>query len=74
MGYNRAGERRKARLKRHRREVARLQARAEQQPEAESTAQPQGFGARVKELAQEAVGKVGEAVHAVAQKVKDAVS
>jgi hypothetical protein len=66
MGYNRGGTRRTARLKRRKRLEQRLAEReaASAKPEKPSLTQ------KVKEIAKEAVEKVGDVLHAAAEKVK----
>jgi hypothetical protein len=59
MGYNRSGARRTARLKRHKREMLRLAAKAE----------PKEGVAKVKHLAHDAAVKVGAVAKAAVEKV-----
>lgn len=68
MGYNRGGKRRTARLIRRKRLERRLTEReaASAKPKTESVTQ------KVKEFAKEAVEKVGEALHAAADRIKGA--
>lgn len=70
MGYNRSGTRRTARLRRRKRLENRLAAKM-----ADSTAAPpqEGLGQKVKHLAHEAVGKVGQVLHAATEKIKSVV-
>ena len=65
MGYNRAGDQRRARLKRRRREEARLarKANGETQPEAA------GLAGKVKDLAKGAAETVGGLVKSAARKI-----
>jgi hypothetical protein len=67
MGYNRSGTRRKARLKRARREQERLAAKA-----AAAQPPPSGGGlvAKVKDAAEAVAHAVGEAAHKVADAVR----
>jgi hypothetical protein len=67
MGYNRSGTRRTARLKRHKREMQRLAAKAEAQ-QAEG-GQKEGLVAKVKHLAHDAAVKVGAVAKAAVEKV-----
>lgn len=66
MGYNRGGKRRTARLRRRKRLENRL---AQKMSQSESPS-PESLGQKVKHLAQEAVSKVGEVLHAAADKIK----
>jgi hypothetical protein len=70
MGYNRSGTERTARLRRRKRLENRLAAKMA----ASAAPVPQeGLGQKVKHLAHEAVEKVGEVLHAAAEKVKSVV-
>ena len=62
MGYNRSGTRRTARLKRHKREIERLAAKAE-------AGQQEGIVAKVKHLAHDAAAKVADVAKAAVEKV-----
>jgi hypothetical protein len=62
MGYNRSGTRRTARLKRHKREMERLAAKAEGE-------QKEGLVAKAKYLAHDAAVKAGEVAKAAVEKV-----
>jgi hypothetical protein len=64
MGYNRSGTRRTARLKRHKREMARLAAKAEAE-----AGQKEGIVAKVKHLAHDAAAKVADVAKAAVEKV-----
>jgi hypothetical protein len=65
MGYNRGGTRRTARLKRRKRLETRLARKA--------AADKEGLTGKVKGMAKSAVQKVGGALHAAVEKVKDVV-
>lgn len=69
MGYNRGGKRRTDRLRRRKRYDNRLAA----QRAAPETPPKEGLGQKMKHLAQAAAGKIGDAVHAAVEKVKQAV-
>jgi hypothetical protein len=69
MGYNRGGTRRTARLKRRKR----LETRLAQRAAAEQASAKEGLTGKVKEMAKSAVEKVGGALHAAVEKVKDVV-
>jgi len=69
MGYNRGGRRRTARLRRRKRLESRL---AKKMNGSESPRQ-ESLGQKVKHLAQEAAGAVGNVLHAAAEKVKKVV-
>ena len=71
MGHNRAGVKARLKLKRRRREDARL-ARKAAAP-AEGTSGAGGVVQKVKNLAEGAVKKVGAVMEAAAHKIKDAV-
>ena len=71
MGHNRAGVKARLKLKRRRREEARLAAKAA--APAEQTSGAGKVVQKVKELAEGAVKKVGAAMEAAAHKIKDAV-
>ena len=64
MGYNRSGTRRTARMKRHKREMERLAAKAGAEGEPK-----EGLVAKVKHLAHDAAAKVGEVAKAAVEKV-----
>ena len=69
MGYNRGGARCTARLRRRKRlenRLARKTGNSESPPR-------ESLGQKVKHMAQEAAGKVGEVLHAAAEKVKEVV-
>jgi hypothetical protein len=70
MGYNRSGVRRTARMKRHKRLQQRLAERASTVGEAPKK---EGLTQKVKDLATGAAAKVGEALHAAAEKIKGVV-
>jgi hypothetical protein len=70
MGYNRGGKRRTDRLRRRKKYENRL-AKKMAAPEAPPT---EGLGQQMKHLAQEAVSKVGNVLHAAVEKVKNAVT
>lgn len=70
MGYNRGGTERKARLKRRKRLETRLTKRAAAE---QAAAGKESLTGKVKEMAKSAVEKVGGAIQAAAQKVKDIV-
>lgn len=70
MGYNRGGKRRTARLRRRKRLENRL---AEKMSGNTPPPQSEVLAQKVKHLAQEAASKVGEVLHAAAEKVKDVV-
>ena len=65
MGYNRAGKRRKERLKRRRNEEFRVASKAAAAPAEEH----KGLGGRVKDLAHSVAEKAASLAHAVADKV-----
>lgn len=66
MGYNRGGKRRTARLRRRKR----LENRLAQKMSASAAPPSESLGQKVKHLAEAAVHKVGEALHAAADKIK----
>jgi predicted Holliday junction resolvase-like endonuclease len=72
MGYNRSGTRRKNRLKRHKRYMQHLAEKAARQQE-ETTPEKEGLGHKIKDMAEGAIHKVGEAIAGVAEKIKDAI-
>ena len=69
MGHNRAGVKARLKLRRRRKEEARL-ARKAAVPEEKPSG---GVVQKVKELAEGAVKKVGKVMEAAAHKIKDAV-
>lgn len=66
MGYNRGGARRTARLRRRKR----LENRLAQKMGATEAPPSESLGQKVKHLAQAAASKVGEVLHAAADKVR----
>lgn len=66
MGYNRGGKRRTARLRRRKR----LENRLAQRVNPSESPPPESLGQKMKHLAQEAASKVGEVLHAAADKIK----
>jgi hypothetical protein len=69
MGYNRGGVRRTARLRRRKRLENRLA-----QKMRGTEAPPENLGQKVRHLAQAAASKVGEALHAAADEVKQGLT
>ncbi|HTU19018.1 MAG TPA: hypothetical protein VMG10_13235 [Gemmataceae bacterium] len=69
MGYNRGGARRTKRLRRRKR----LENRLAQQRSEQEAPPKENLGQKVKHMAQEAAEKVGDVLHAAAEKVKEAV-
>jgi hypothetical protein len=71
MGHNRAGDRRRLRLRRRKRE----ELRSEHQIATEAAeGQPGGITGKVLDLARGVVGKAGSLMRAAGQQVKDAVT
>jgi len=69
MGSNRPGTRRSQRLKRAKRHQARLAQKAQAQAQGASTEEPKGVVAKVTDTVKSAVGAVGHALKAAAEKI-----